>query len=61
MEKLRADWFDAPDLAAQKRICDDMQRLAHEVSGGLIVTLPGPDEDHRPELQDLDRLFTQQQ
>ena len=28
MEKLRADWFDAPDLAAQRRICDDMQRLA---------------------------------
>jgi 4-hydroxybutyryl-CoA dehydratase/vinylacetyl-CoA-Delta-isomerase len=26
----------------------DMQRLAHEVSGGLIVTLPGPDEDHNP-------------
>jgi 4-hydroxybutyryl-CoA dehydratase/vinylacetyl-CoA-Delta-isomerase len=27
----------------------DMQRLAHEVSGGLIVALPGPDEDHNPE------------
>jgi 4-hydroxybutyryl-CoA dehydratase/vinylacetyl-CoA-Delta-isomerase len=26
----------------------DMQRLAHEVSGGLIVTLPGPGEDHNP-------------
>ncbi len=26
----------------------DMQRLAHYVSGGLIVTLPGPDEDHNP-------------
>ena len=26
----------------------DMHRLAHEVSGGLIVTLPGPDEDHNP-------------
>ena len=26
----------------------EMQRLAHEVSGGLIVTLPGPDEDHNP-------------
>ena len=26
----------------------DMQRLAHEVSGGLIDTLPGPDEDHNP-------------
>jgi 4-hydroxybutyryl-CoA dehydratase/vinylacetyl-CoA-Delta-isomerase len=26
----------------------DMQRLAHHVSGGLIVTLPGPDEDHNP-------------
>ncbi len=26
----------------------DMQRIAHEVSGGLIVALPGPDEDHNP-------------
>lgn len=26
----------------------DMHRLAHEVSGGMIVTLPGPDEDHNP-------------
>ncbi len=26
----------------------DMHRLAHEVSGGLIVTLPGADEDHNP-------------
>jgi peptide/nickel transport system substrate-binding protein len=28
MEKLRDAWFDAPDLAAQKKICDDIQRLA---------------------------------
>ncbi|MSO73115.1 MAG: 4-hydroxyphenylacetate 3-hydroxylase [Rhodospirillaceae bacterium] len=27
----------------------DMQRLAHYLSGGLIVALPGPDEDHNPE------------
>lgn len=27
----------------------DMHRLAHHVSGGLIVALPGPDEDHNPE------------
>jgi 4-hydroxybutyryl-CoA dehydratase/vinylacetyl-CoA-Delta-isomerase len=26
----------------------DMHRLAHEVSGGLIVTLPNPEEDHNP-------------
>jgi 4-hydroxybutyryl-CoA dehydratase/vinylacetyl-CoA-Delta-isomerase len=26
----------------------DMHRLAHSVSGGLIVALPGPDEDHNP-------------
>jgi 4-hydroxybutyryl-CoA dehydratase/vinylacetyl-CoA-Delta-isomerase len=26
----------------------DMHRLAHEVSGGLVVTLPGPEEDHNP-------------
>jgi 4-hydroxybutyryl-CoA dehydratase/vinylacetyl-CoA-Delta-isomerase len=24
----------------------DMHRIAHKVSGGLIVALPGPDEDH---------------
>ena len=29
----------------------DMQRLAHTVSGGLVVALPGPDEDHNPETQ----------
>ncbi|HKF64346.1 MAG TPA: 4-hydroxyphenylacetate 3-hydroxylase N-terminal domain-containing protein [Dongiaceae bacterium] len=27
----------------------DMHRLAHEVSGGLAVALPGPAEDHNPE------------
>ncbi len=27
----------------------DMHRAAHEVSGGLVVALPGPDEDHNPE------------
>jgi len=27
----------------------DMHRIAHEVSGGLIVALPGPGEDHNPE------------
>jgi 4-hydroxybutyryl-CoA dehydratase/vinylacetyl-CoA-Delta-isomerase len=26
----------------------DMHRLAHHVSGGMIVTLPGPSEDHNP-------------
>ena len=30
METLRDRWFDAPDVAAQKAICDDMQRLAFE-------------------------------
>ncbi len=29
----------------------DMHRLAHHVSGGLIVALPGPDEDHNPATQ----------
>ncbi len=27
----------------------DMHRIAHDVSGGLVVALPGPDEDHNPE------------
>ena len=26
----------------------DMHRLAHDLSGGLVVALPGPDEDHNP-------------
>ena len=26
----------------------DMHRLAHDVSGGLVVALPTPDEDHNP-------------
>ena len=30
METLRDRWFDAPDLAAQRAICDDMQRLAFD-------------------------------
>lgn len=29
----------------------DMHRLAHTVSGGLVVALPGPDEDHNPVTQ----------
>ena len=33
----------------------DMHRLAHYVSGGLIVALPGPDEDHNPETASLAR------
>jgi peptide/nickel transport system substrate-binding protein len=28
LEKLREAWFDAPDLAAQKRICEEIQRTA---------------------------------
>jgi peptide/nickel transport system substrate-binding protein len=30
MEALRDKWFDAPDLAAQKPICRDMQALAFQ-------------------------------
>jgi peptide/nickel transport system substrate-binding protein len=30
MERLRDAWFDAPDLAAQKAICDKMQLLAFD-------------------------------
>jgi 4-hydroxybutyryl-CoA dehydratase/vinylacetyl-CoA-Delta-isomerase len=26
----------------------DMQRIAHDLSGGLLVALPGPAEDHNP-------------
>ena len=30
MEQMREAWFDAPDLAAGKKIAEDMQRLAFE-------------------------------
>ncbi|MGI9425981.1 MAG: 4-hydroxyphenylacetate 3-hydroxylase family protein [Hyphomicrobiaceae bacterium] len=37
----------------------DMHRLAHDVSGGLIVALPGPDEDHNPATKgDLMNMLT---
>jgi len=29
----------------------DMHRLAHDLSGGLVVALPGPEEDHNPATQ----------
>ena len=30
MEKLRDAWFDAPDLATQKKLTEDIQRMAFE-------------------------------
>ncbi len=37
----------------------DMHRLAHQVSGGLIVALPGPEDDHNPETRaDLAAVLT---
>ena len=37
----------------------DMHRIANTVSGGLIVTLPHPDEDHNPDTMDkLDTLMS---
>ena len=40
----------------------DMHRLAHTVSGGLIVTLPTPEEDHNPESGvDLSEVLTARQ
>ena len=30
MEALRTDWFNAPDLAAQKQVCEQMQLHAFE-------------------------------
>lgn len=36
----------------------DMHRLAHDVSGGLIVALPGPEEDHNPQVKgELEQLL----
>ena len=40
----------------------DMHRIAHELSGGLIVALPGPDEDHNPHTAgDLAAVLTARQ
>ncbi len=37
----------------------DMHRIANTVSGGIIVTLPHPDDDHNPDIQDkLDTLMS---
>ena len=37
----------------------DMHRIANTVSGGLIVTLPHPDDDHNPDTMDkLDTLMS---
>ncbi|GJM04683.1 MAG: 4-hydroxyphenylacetate 3-hydroxylase [marine bacterium B5-7] len=37
----------------------DMHKIAHYVSGGLIVALPGPDEDHNPETKaSLNAVFS---
>lgn len=37
----------------------DMHRLAHQVSGGLVVALPGPDDEHNPETRaDLAAVLT---
>src|SRR5215212_2617614 len=36
----------------------DMHRLAHYVSGGLLVALPSPDDDHNPAVgAQIDRIF----
>jgi len=35
----------------------EMHRLAHHVSGGLIVALPGPDEDHQPRPRDSQTCY----
>ncbi|MFX8820954.1 hypothetical protein ABTM55_19485, partial [Acinetobacter baumannii] len=29
IEQLRNDWFDAPDLAAQQKICEEIQKVAY--------------------------------
>ena len=40
----------------------DMHRLAHTVSGGLVVTLPSPEEDHNPDSGvDLSEVLTARQ
>jgi 4-hydroxybutyryl-CoA dehydratase/vinylacetyl-CoA-Delta-isomerase len=37
----------------------DMHRLAHTMSGGLVVTLPSPEEDHNPDTAgDLSALLS---
>jgi 4-hydroxybutyryl-CoA dehydratase/vinylacetyl-CoA-Delta-isomerase len=52
-DELAGNWMPEPVYANIGKLLlatqiYDMHRLAHEVSGGLVVTLPGPDEDHNP-------------
>jgi peptide/nickel transport system substrate-binding protein len=53
METLRSQWFDAPDLAAQQKVCDQMQALAFKevpfVPTGQWVTPTA----HRADIVDI--------
>ena len=55
MEALTEQWFDAPDLPAQKAICEDMQRLAFEEPPFIPVGQYFVPQAHRDTVSDIVR------
>ncbi len=52
-EALREAWFDAPDLAAQRRIAEDLQRLVWEEAPFLPLGLLRPAQAYRRSLSGI--------
>ncbi|WP_426955655.1 ABC transporter substrate-binding protein [Muricoccus radiodurans] len=53
LEALRAAWFEAPDLPAQKRICDEMQRQVWQDVPYIPLGLIRRATAYRSNLQDM--------
>jgi peptide/nickel transport system substrate-binding protein len=61
LEELRTAWFEAPDLAAQKRICEDMQRQVFQDVPYIPLGLIKRATAYRSDLADIVRggiMFT---
>lgn len=52
-EALREAWFDAPDLATEKRIAEDIQRLVWEEAPFIPLGLLRPPQAYRRSLTDI--------
>jgi peptide/nickel transport system substrate-binding protein len=55
MEALKEAWFDAPDLAAQRKVTDEMQRLAFEEPPFIPVGQYFVPQAHRDTITDIVR------
>jgi peptide/nickel transport system substrate-binding protein len=53
MEELTAQWFDAPDLAAQKKVCEQIQLLAFEEPPFIPIGQYFPPHAHRDSITDI--------